>query len=465
MRPFYTTLYGSLPIALQNLGCTADGYRRYRSTYTEHFYKTLEEWEKRLDDGVDVQREHQWEMLCKLINSAREHIPYYRFLPPVVDTGDPAQSIEKTLANITPLEKEVYRARSHDFVSRNIPRRNLLQRSTSGTTGTALPVWHTSERIAEGYAAVWRQRRAFGVNIDDPFINFTGQKIVPLKQQMPPFWRRDSYQGMTLFSMFHVSPSNFPSYIDEIHRTPATYIHGYPSVLHLVSRAMIEADRCIPPGQLKGVFTHSESVLAFQRETLEQAFNAPVRDYYHSTEEAVSMTACTEGRLHVDMEYGIVEVEPVEETEEYVRGPLLVTGLGSVATPFIRYRIGDVGTRCKEPCPCGRPGDVFLDIDGRIEDYVVTPDGRLVGRLDHIFKEQYEIEEAQIVQDTPESIEIRVRAGSGRFDDRARRLLEREVRSRLGPRIRVYIRLVDTIEREPNGKFRAVKSNVGGIGS
>ena len=133
-----------------------------------------------------------------------------------------------------------------------------------------------------------------------------------------------------------------------------------------------------------------------------------------------------------------------------------------MATPFIRYRIGDVGTRLKGPCDCGRPGDVFLDIDGRIEDYVSTPDGRLVGRLDHIFKEQYEIEEAQIVQHDIDSVSVLVVAGS-RFSERHRKSLEREVHARLGARIRVDIEAVQTIEREPNGKFRAVKSTVAGL--
>ena len=464
MRPILPSVYAMLPAGLQSLACTADGYRRSLASFTSYFHETLEALEKRVHDPVDTQHERQWHGLTRLIERAREHVPYYRFLPPIIDTGDPATSIEKTLANIPPLEKAVYRARSRDFVCLDVPARKLQQRSTSGTTGTALPVWHTSERIAEGHAAVWRQRRAFGVKIDDPVINFTGQVIVPLGQQKPPFWRRDYLSGMTLFSMYHLSPPNLPSYIDAMHDSTATYVHGYPSVLHLVGRAMIDADRCISAGELKGVFTHSESVLAFQRETIERAFGAPVRDYYHSTEEAVSMTACELGRLHVDMEYGIVEVEPLEETEEYVRGPLLVTGTGNVSTPFIRYRIGDVGTRLKHPCECGRPGDVFLDIDGRIEDYVATPDGRLVGRLDHIFKGQYEIEEAQILQEHSHAIEVLVVAGSG-FGERDRKRLERSVHARLGAKIRVDIRPVATIPREPNGKFRAVKSSVAGIDS
>jgi phenylacetate-CoA ligase len=160
------------------------------------------------------------------------------------------------------------------------------------------------------------------------------------------------------------------------------------------------------------------------------------------------------------MEFCIVEVEPAEETDEFVRGPLLVTGLATEATPLLRYRIGDVGTRLKRPCECGRPGDAFLDVDGRVEDYVATPDGRLVGRLDHIFKAELDVAEAQILQEDPGSLEVLV-VPRPSWDEAAERSLLAEIRSRLGSEIRVSIRLVDAIPREPNGKFRAVKSRVG----
>ena len=141
------------------------------------------------------------------------------------------------------------------------------------------------------------------------------------------------------------------------------------------------------------------------------------------------------------MEFGIVEVEVEEETEDWVRGPLLVTGLANDATPFLRYRIGDVGTRAKRPCPCGRPGDVFLDVDGRIEDYVMTPDGRLVGRLDHIFKEQLDVAEAQIVQETPGRRRGAASCARPSWSDASERSLLKEIRSRLGDEIRVELAL------------------------
>jgi phenylacetate-CoA ligase len=160
------------------------------------------------------------------------------------------------------------------------------------------------------------------------------------------------------------------------------------------------------------------------------------------------------------MEFCIVEVETTEETEDYETGPLLITGLAHDATPMFRYRIGDVGTRAKRPCPCGRPGDSFFEVDGRIEDYVLTPDGRLIGRMDHVFKEQFEVAEAQIVQRDPSEIEVLI-VPRDRYDDTTERRVIREIRSRLGPEIGIRLRLVGEIAREPNGKFRAVKSDVG----
>jgi phenylacetate-CoA ligase len=452
-------IYGALPVPMQNLLCTIDGYRRSRHRFTPHFDSTLADWEKTSDDPIELHHARQWEALVQLIERARSQTRYYRFLPDPVEASDPTTALEKTLQEIPVLEKSVYRARTADFLAADIRRSEYIERSTSGTTGTALRIFDSKERFAENYAAVWRQRRSFGVTLEDPFLAFTGQITTPLAQRKPPFWRLDRHSSRALFSIYHMSPENLSAYIDPIHDLPASYVEGYPSALHIVSRAMIEANRCLPEGRLKAIFTSSESLLSHQRAAIETAFAAPVRDHYAATEHVVSMTACAENRLHVDMEFGIVEVEPREETEEWVRGPLVVTGLGRPAAPMIRYRIGDVGTRSKRPCPCGRPGDVFLDIDGRIEDYIVTPDGRLVGRMDHVFKGRYDIAEAQIVQDEIDALRVLV-VPANDWKEGSAQGLERALHDRLGMRMRVEIQLTDQIEREPNGKLRAVKSRV-----
>lgn len=458
------SVYRALPVFAQNLACTWAGWLRARTRFTPAFFATLESWEKSVGGPLERLHEIQRGRLDRLVTRAREHVPFYRDLPAPSDHQDHAEAMHRTLSGIAPLDKATYRDRYREFLADDVSTSRLIKVNTSGTTGSALPLWMTPERVAEGYAAVWRQRRACGVQIDDPQMTFAGQMIVPLRQRKPPYWRWNAYGRQTLFSVYHMSVRNLASYVDAIHHTPARYVQGYPSALHLVGRALVDAGRPLEPGRIKAVFSSSESLLAFQREAIEEGFGAPVRDHYAATELVVSMTACSLNRLHVDMEFCIVEVEVQEETDEYVRGPLLVTGLGNDAAPMFRYRIGDVGTRSKSPCPCGRPGENYLEIDGRVEDYVVTPDGRMIGRLDHIFKEQYDIAEAQIVQDTKEAITVFVTPRATYSASSQKRLLA-EVRSRLGDDIRVDVRLTDAIPREANGKFRAVKSRVGRVGT
>jgi phenylacetate-CoA ligase len=458
---FQDTIYPALPVFAQNLACTWAGWRRARARFTPHFRRTLAAWEESVAGPIGELHAIQRERLFRLAERAQRHVPFYRDLPPPCQAEDPAEAIARTLAAWPKLEKATYRDRCDEFISRDLPKDRLIRGKTSGTTGTALPLWYTPESLAEEFASFWRQRRSFGVQISDPNLTFAGQLVVPFRVTRPPFWRVNHWTGQTLFSLYHMTSENLRAYVDAIHEAKARYVQGYPSSIHLAARALLQAGRPLPPGRLAAVFTSSESLLAFQREAIEQAFGAPVRDRYGVSEFCVSMTECRERRLHVDMEFGIVEVEVEESNDDWERGPLLVTGLGNDATPLLRYRVGDVGTRAKTACPCGRPGDVFLEVDGRIEDYVMTPDGRLIGRLDHIFKEQLDVAEAQIVQETRDAVEVRV-VRRPSWSAASERSLLKEIRSRLGDAIRVEIAYVAQIPRESNGKFRAVKSAVGG---
>ena len=148
------------------------------------------------------------------------------------------------------------------------------------------------------------------------------------------------------------------------------------------------------------------------------------------------MTGCAEGRLHLDMEFGIVEIEVQEETDDFVRGLCSSQGSAMTATPFIRYRVGDV-RHAVQACLPLRPTRGRLPGCGwaRRGLHRDTRDGRWVGRLDHIFKDQQDIGEAQIVQGDASSIQVRMVVRPS-FDGQARKNLLKEIHSRLGTEIR-----------------------------
>ena len=91
-------------------------------------------------------------------------------------------------------------------------------------------------------------------------------------------------------------------------------------------------------------------------------------------------------------------------------------------------------------------------IAGRIEDYIRTPDGRVVGRLDHIFKGVEHVREAQIVQQQDEELRLRIVRVDG-FNSHDEQTILAAARERLGPSIRLRCEYVETIERTAAGKF------------
>ena len=179
----------SLPVFAQELACTWAGWQRSRRRYTPHFHRTLAELERTAAAPVDALHAIQWQRLRRLVEHARRNVPYYASLPPPADLPEPLAAIRATLAAIPPLAKSTYRDRTEEFIARNLDRRSLLKGKTSGTTGSALPLWHTREQLAEEFATFWRMRRTAGVDLFDANLTFNGQTIVPFAQTRPPFWR------------------------------------------------------------------------------------------------------------------------------------------------------------------------------------------------------------------------------------------------------------------------------------
>jgi phenylacetate-CoA ligase len=126
--------------------------------------------------------------------------------------------------------------------------------------------------------------------------------------------------------------------------------------------------------------------------------------------------------------------------------------------PLIRYDVGDIGLwPAQEECPCGLESPVLAGLLGRIDDYVLTPEGTRIMRFDYIFKHTPNIRECQVIQDRVGEIRLRVvrRNGYGKTDEH---MLREEIRKWISPSLAVQFEYVSEIEREANGKFRAVKS-------
>jgi phenylacetate-CoA ligase len=169
---------------------------------------------------------------------------------------------------------------------------------------------------------------------------------------------------------------------------------------------------------------------------------------------------CEHGRLHLWPEVGAVEIlNGTETVPTGSSGDLVATGLINVDMPLIRYRTGDRTALAPEiACPCGRHLPQLLQMEGRVDDVLYTPDGRAAGRLDPVFKAELAIREAQIVQESLDLVRVSVVPAIG-FGVADRIAITKGLQDRL-PGVRILVELVDAIPRTSNGKLRAVVSRL-----
>ncbi len=340
----------------------------------------------------------------------------------------------------------------------------MLHEHTSGTTGLPLNLWSSRETVRNWYALFEaRVRQWNGVTRHDRWAILGGQLVAPASQRRPPFWVWNAGLHQLYMSSYHISPETAIAYIDALRRFRIRYVLGYASSLfslaHLAREAGLEAPA------LSLAISNAEPLYAHQRETIGAVFGCPVRDTYGMAEIASAASECASGRLHLWPEAGFLEIRdpatggPAGAGEV---GKMTCTALLNADMPLVRYEVGDLGALAEDGqrCGCGRTLPELQEITGRLDDVIVTPEGRRVGRLDTVFKVDMRIREAQVVQETQDEVRVLVVPAEG-FGPSDVESIRRRLQDRLGPRIRISIHEVAGIPRTPAGKFRAVVSLIG----
>jgi phenylacetate-CoA ligase len=291
-----------------------------------------------------------------------------------------------------------------------------------------------------------------------------GRIIVLPEIDRPPFWRYDAAQKNLLFSSYHLSEKNLPFYVKKLKDYHPEEIVGYPSSLYHLSLYIVEKGL---EGKIKPqvVFTTAENLLSYQRKIIRQAFKCPVINQYGCTEMAMFASECEHGKLHLHPEHGFVEVVPRDPNqlignEPDLVGEMVCTGFVNKAMPLIRYRLGDEVALSKSArCGCGRRFPVLEKVQGRIDDIIITPDGRPVGRLDPVFKGFSGIKECQIVQESLDKVSVNI-VCDAMFDASIEAELMTEFRKRLGNEMEIELVKMTEIPKSANGKFRPVVSMI-----
>jgi phenylacetate-CoA ligase len=329
--------------------------------------------------------------------------------------------------------------------------------STSGSTGMGLKFPVTDEAVWQQWATWWRFRRWHGIDRSEWCGYFGGRPIVPAAQRRPPFWRFNIAGRQVLFSGSHLSADTWSAYAAELTKRRLMWLHGYPSLLALLASFLVESRETLGYA-VQWITTSAENLLPGQADLIERAFGVRPRQHYGMAEGVANASECPKGRLHVDEDFAFVEFVPVEHGTGW---RVVGTNVTNRAFPLIRYDVGDFAQISGQTCDCGRPGRIVDRIDGRREDYVVLPSGAMIGRLDHIFKGQIRVREAQVYQPDLTRVVLRI-VRAPLFSPRDEQAIVSAARTWLGSDLRIEVEHLDSLPRTKSGKLRFVISDVPG---
>ena len=449
MTPRLLKLYHRLPSRMRSAAATVRGWYLNRWRYGAGSDELAAEARER-----DYWSAAQWETwreerVAYILHRAATRVPYYRdYWQARRRNGDRASW--DLLENWPLLEKDPVRLQPTAFLADDCEPRRMFKEQTSGTTGTPLRVWRSRATLSTLHAiADVRTRGWDGLPQDARWARLGGQLVTPVSRRRPPFWVWNAAMRQLYLSTYHLAPHLVAHYLDALVRYRIVYLAGYPSAVQALAHEAVRLGR--RDLQMAVVHTNAEPVLPEQRAIIAEAFQCPTRESYGMAEAVAAASECAAGRLHQWPEFGYVEIAP--------DGELICTGLLNPDMILIRYRVGDRGevVRDDTPCSCGRSLPLMGPIKGRVNDVLVTPDGRQAAHMGAVFFD-LPVRQSQIVQEQLDFVRVRVAADDA-FDDTHERLIAARIQERMGD-TRVLIERVNEVPRTASGKLQTIVSKL-----
>ncbi len=403
----------------------------------------------------------QSQRLQAFIQSIYQHVPYYRELFKKLSLTPADIRTAADLTKLPFLTKDVIRNHFEHFKADNAG--PLKRFNTGGSSGQPLVFLLGNERVSHDVAAKWRATRWWNVDIGDKEIVAWGSPIELTKQDKIKIWRDKLFRS-TLIPAFDLTETKLLDFIKQIQDTSPTMLFGYPSVFHLIAQSAVKHQIDLTGLGIQVVFVTSERLYPYQRELIEQVFNAPVANGYGGRDAGFIAHQCPAGGMHISAEDIVVEIVDREgkPVEKGVQGEIVVTHLATSEFPFVRYRTGDIAALSTQSCSCGRGLPLLEQLEGRSTDFVVAANGTMMHGLAliYILRDIPAIDGFKITQHSLLHSQVQIVTANNKLPAETEAVIQQQFKQRLGQDVHIDIEYVAEIAPEKSGKYRYVISKV-----
>lgn len=198
------------------------------------------------------------------------------------------------------------------------------------------------------------------------------------------------------------------SHFDRLNSLAITILVAPPSMLRLLADAQRSGQLNLSP---KKVISVAEVLDPLDEAYIQASFGQPVHQLYQCTEGFLAST-CHHGTLHLNEDLLVIQKEYLDQAAGKFMP--IITDFNRTTQPIIRYRLDDILTERKTPCPCGSVLTAIDHIEGRRDDIFWLPhltDETLIPVFPDFIRRSIllaaeEIAEYRVVQKRPDWIEI-----------------------------------------------------------
>lgn len=435
-------LYLHAPFVVKRLFANAEAIRRDRyrkfKGYID-FYDSIKF--DLIMAGEGIEKQHR--LIAEILTFIKTNVEYYRSLPDF-----------STLDELPLMSKAEYSMDRNKLVADRLNMKHCWEGRTSGSTGMPLSFLNHRDTVRTVKAYQETFLDYIGIRSSDRSARISGVQITSFNREKPPYWIYiDKYCQLQL-SAYHMSQKTYAFYIDAMKRYKVSYGKGYPNAWLFLAEHLSSTGTT--PPQLKAIITDSEGVTLEQQKLIEDVFECPMYQTYGLGEIGQIAVQCRERHYHIIPTLCYAEI--VDEDGMILpngqRGEIILTNLVSGETPIVRYRTSDYGTLEEGECRCGWKTQYLTSIDGRLDDYVISKDGRKINRLSHVIKPAVGVVESQIIQENLGEIRLLIVPGKD-FKPSSMQEVVLNAQNYLG-NMEIKWELVDLLEKTKNAKVRRV---------
>ena len=411
---------------------------------------------KEVAQGNDFLEHRRQEKLVKLFKDLSNH-PFYKNQLNGFDQKTIASDPYKVLLSM-PLTSKHEIASKPDWFTEIEPQHLYEKSFTGGSTGTPFTYYlskYSISRILGFNYFLWNH--FLGYQLGDKILAVGGGtfgKNPSFKIKVYNYLQRKYFIPGDIINK-HMIDEGFKLLFD----TKYDFIYAFTSPLEFFVDEAIK--RNIPfKRKIKGVITVSEMLSDKTLQKFRDYFKCEVLNCYGARDGGVMAAELKslDNGFYYNFHDCIVESKVVDE--KLGKSELILTSLGNSSFPFVRYRVGDIGTvenynsSFKLPCP------KITNLEGRTRDLVHTRHGGVVhgSAFNAILKSAKGISNYQIVQNADYNLEVRIHSIENNISNEEITDLVRSIVQ--DPEIKIQVMLNPEFVSANNQKHKIVVSYV-----